>query len=49
MCRNFDFKMKRDHGKMSYEGRIYESVDDKSLSWDLSQKSSENGIHAEKG
>ena len=35
--------------KNSNERRVYESVDDKSLSCDISQKSTENGIHAEKG
>ena len=29
---NFDFKMRRDRGKNSYERRDYESVDEKSLS-----------------
>ena len=29
---NFDFKIRKDHGKISFERRIYESVDDKSLS-----------------
>ena len=28
--------------KNSYERYVYESVDDKSLSWDISQKSMEN-------
>ena len=35
-------------GKISYERGIYESVDDQSLSWDISQKSTENKIHAAK-
>ena len=34
--------------KTSYERRVYESVRDKSLSYDVSQKSTENGIHATK-
>ena len=29
---NFDYKIRRVHGNISYERRIYESVDDKSLS-----------------
>ena len=29
---NFDFKIRRDHGKISYESRVYESVDERSLS-----------------
>ena len=28
--------------------RVYESVDDKSLSWDISQKSTENRTHVAK-
>ena len=33
--------------KNSYErGHVYESVDDKRLFWDISQKSKENRIHA---
>ena len=31
-CQNFDFKIRRDHQKISYERRNYESVDEKSLS-----------------
>ena len=30
--------IRRDHGKISYERRVYESVDDKSLSYDISRK-----------
>ena len=29
---NFDFKIRRDYEKISYERRAYESVDDRSLS-----------------
>ena len=29
--KNFDFEIRKDHGKKSYERRVYESVDDKSL------------------
>ena len=36
-------------GKNYYERRVYESVEDKSLSWDISQKLTENRIHATKG
>ena len=32
ICQNFDFKMSRDHKKISYERRDYETVDEKSLS-----------------
>ena len=31
-CQNLDFKIRRDHQKISYERRDYESVDEKSLS-----------------
>ena len=34
--------------KNSYESR-YELIDDKSLSWDISRKSTENRTHATKG
>ena len=30
-CQNFDFKIRRDHQKNSYERRDYESVDENSL------------------
>ena len=36
-------------GKKSYERRVYESVDDRSLSLDVSQKSTENRIYTTKG
>ena len=36
-------------GKIYYERRVYESVDNKIMSWDISQKSTENRIHAAKG
>ena len=32
-CQNFNFKIRRDQLKISYERRDYESVDEKSLSW----------------
>ena len=35
--------------KISCERRVYESEDDKSLSWYISQKSTINGIHGTKG
>ena len=31
--------------KISYEHRIYESVDDRNLSCDISQKSKKNSVH----
>ena len=34
---------------ISYKVRVYESVDNRSLSWVISQKSTENKIHAVKG
>ena len=36
--RNLNFSLRRDHQKKSYERRAYESVDDKSLSQAISQK-----------
>ena len=47
--KNFDFKIRRDHGKHSYEHLVYESVDDKSLSWEIYQKSTKNILHEIKG
>ena len=35
---NFDFKIRRDNGKKIYERRVYESVDDRSLSQAMPQK-----------
>ena len=32
--------------KISYERLVYQLVNDKSLSWDIFQKSTENKIHA---
>ena len=31
-CQNFDSKIRRDHQKIPYDRRDYESVDEKSLS-----------------
>ena len=35
--------------KSSYERHVYESVDDKSLSWDISQKIDKKQISCNKG
>ena len=35
--KKIDFGIRRDHGKNSNECRVYESVDYKNLSWDISQ------------
>ena len=48
MGQNFDLKIRRDDGKISFERRVYESQDDNSLSWDISQKSTETKIYAAK-
>ena len=40
----FDSKIRRDHGNFFYERCVYESVDDKCLFRDISQKSTENRI-----
>ena len=37
-CKNFDFKIRRDHQKISYEHRDYESVDEKYLSQTMCRK-----------
>ena len=43
MCgKNFDLKKEGITEKISYERRAYESVDDMSLSYVISQKSTEN-------
>ena len=39
--KNFDFNLKRDHQKISYKRRAYESVDEKKLSYAMSQKNDE--------
>ena len=41
-CQNFDSKIRRDHQKISYERRVYESVDDRSLSYAISLKPTKN-------
>ena len=46
---NFDFKIRRDHGKISYERRVYESVDDMSLSLAISRKFTEKNNSGHKG
>ena len=35
---HFDFNLRRDHQKISFERRDYESVDEKSLSYAMSRK-----------
>ena len=44
---NFDFNLRRDHEKNSYECRDYESVDENSLA--MSRKTTKKRIHALKG
>ena len=47
---NFDFNIRRDHGKNSlYEPRVHESVDDSSLSYAISRKLMEKIIQFIKG
>ena len=43
------FKMWRDHRKKNYERRVYESVDDRSLFWDISLKSMGSRYQEPKG
>ena len=47
--RNYDFKIRRDDQKISYERRVYESVDDNSLSKAISQKTDEKNKSCDKG
>ena len=49
MAKNFNFKMRRDNKKISYERRVYESVFDNSLSYAISQKPIKKRTHATKG
>ena len=44
-----DFKIRRDNKKNFYERRVYESVDDRSLSWAISQKTDEKKNSWNKG
>ena len=38
LSKNFDFNLRRDHQKISYDRRDYESVDEKSQSLAMSRK-----------
>ena len=44
--KNFDFEKEGTIEKNSYERRAYESVDDRSHSWAISQKSTEKKTQA---
>ena len=46
---NFDFKIRGDNKKKSYERRVYESVDDSSLSKAISQKQTKKENSCSKG
>ena len=46
---NFDSNIRRDHQKISYERRDYESVEEKSLSQAMSRKTTNKRIQALKG
>ena len=46
-CQNFDFKIRRDHKKNSYERRDYESVDEKSLSFIMCKKATKKEFRQE--
>ena len=48
-CENFDFNLRRGYQKNSYERHDHESVDEMSLSYDMSQKNYEKRIQAFKG
>ena len=41
---HFDLNLRRDHQKISFERRDYESVDEKSLSYAMSRKTMEKKI-----
>ena len=45
----FDFNSRRDHQKNSFERRDYESVDEKSLSYAMSRKTTKERIQAVMG
>ena len=47
--RNFDFKIRRDEQKISYERRVYESENENSLSKAISQKTDEKNKSCNKG
>ena len=46
---NFDFKIRREHKKYSYERRAYESVDVRSLFWVIPHRSTETSSQGLKG
>ena len=48
-AQNLDFNLRRDHQKISYERRDYDSVDEKNLSWAMPRKTKNKRIHAIKG
>ena len=45
-CQNFDFKIRRDHQKISYYHRDYEFVEEKSLSYGPSRLGATHGRQA---
>ena len=47
--KNFHFNLRRDHQKISYERRDYDSVDEKRLSQATSRKNDEKRIQEGKG
>ena len=49
LSQNFDFKIRRDQEKISYECRAYDSVDDRSLSWGYISKIYEMNNSGHKG
>ena len=46
---NFDFKIRREHQKISYKRRAYESVDVRSLFWIISHGFTESSTPGLKG
>ena len=48
-AQNLDFNLRRDHQKISYERRDYDSVDEKNLSWAMSRKTKKKKNSGHKG
>ena len=49
LTKNFDFRIRREHQKKSYEHRAYESVDVRSLFWVIPHRFSETSTPGLKG
>ena len=49
MAKKMDFKIRKDHEEISYEPRVYELVNDRSLPYAISLKPMKIRTHATKG